>query len=72
MIDPLGSLINGMFFALGTIIVSTIAIYIGFKRGNKFFEQIIAWIVESWTKVKEEGIDGLTIDAKVKTKKNKK
>ena len=69
MIDPIGSLINGIFFAAGTIIVSTIAMYIGFKRGSKFFEQIIAWVVASWTKVKEEGIDGLTIDAKVKTKK---
>ena len=71
MIDPIGSLINGMAFALGTVIVSTIAIYVGFKRGNKFFEQIITWIVATWTKVKEEGIDGLTIDAKVKTKKKK-
>ena len=71
MIDPLGSLINGMFFGIGTIVVSSIAIYVGFKRGSKFFEQIITWVVASWTKVKKEGIDGLTIDAKVKTKKKK-
>ena len=69
MIDPISNLINGMFFCIGTIIVSTIAIYIGFKRGSKFIEKIIAQIVVSWTKAKEEGINGLTIDAKVKTKK---
>ena len=71
MIDPLGNLINGMAFALGTVIVTTVAVYVGFKRGRKFFEQIITWIVATWTKVKEEGIDGLTIDAKMKTKKKK-
>lgn len=71
MLDPIGNLINGMFFAAGTIIVSAVGIYIGFKRGSKFIEKIIAQIMVSWTKAKEEGIDGLTIDAKVKTKKKK-
>lgn len=66
MIDPIGSLINGMAFAIGTVIISTIAIYIGFKRGSKFIEKVIAQIAASWAKVKEEG---LIIDAKVKTKK---
>jgi len=71
MIDPIGNLVNGMAFALGTVIVTTVAMYIGFKRGSKFFEQIIAWVVTSWTKVKDEGIDGLTIEGKIKTKKKK-
>ena len=69
MIDPIGNLINGMAFGIGTIIVSTIGIYIGFKRGSKFIEKIIAQIVATWTKAKEEGINGLTIEGKIKTKK---
>lgn len=68
MIDVLGNLINGMAFALGTVIVSTIAIYIGIKKGTKFINSIIVKIVEIWTQVK----DGITIDAKVNTKKKKK
>jgi len=67
--DPIGSLVNGMAFALGTVIVSTIAIYIGFRRSSKFMEKILAQIATIWTKVKEEGV---TIEGKLKTKKEKR
>lgn len=69
--DPLGNLINGMMFALGTVIVTTIAMYIGFKKGTKFMTDIIGKIMGIWNKAKEEGLklDGISVDAKVKTKK---
>lgn len=68
MIDVVGNLINGMAFALGTVIVSTIAIYIGIKRGTNWLMPIVAKILEMWADIKE----GISIDAKVKTKKGKK
>lgn len=68
MMDILGNLINGMAFGLGTVIVTTIAIIIGIKRGTKFIMPIVAKILEMWAEIKE----GISIDAKVKTKKGKK
>jgi len=65
--DPIGSLINGMAFALGTVIVSTIAIYIGFRRSSKFIEKILTQIAAMWKKVKEE----VSIDAQLNAKKKK-
>jgi len=72
--DPIGSFVNGMAFALGTVIITTIAIWIGFRRSSKFIEKIIAQIAAAWMKVKEGKVefDGLSIDAKVKTKKKGK
>ena len=69
--DPVGSLVNGMFFALGTVIITTIAMYVGFKRGTKFMTEVIGKIMGIWNKAKEEGLnlDGISVDAKVKTKK---
>ena len=69
--DPLGSLVNGMAFAAGTLIVSTVGGYLIFKHSKKFITGIMAQIMESWNKVKEDGLnlDGITVDAKLKTKK---
>lgn len=71
IMDPLGSLINGMFFALGTLIVSAVGGYLIFKHSKNFIMGIIAQIMDTWNKVKEEGLkfDGIKVDAKVETKK---
>ena len=69
--DPLGQMINGLFFGLGAFIATTVGGYLIFKHSKKFIMGIISQIVEIWNKAKEEGLnlDGISVDAKVKTKK---
>lgn len=67
------SFINGMAFAAGTVIVTTVAGAILFKYTRNWIVTIGATL---WSSIKDEGLklDGITLDAKVKTKKlfNKK
>lgn len=66
MIDAWNSLINGIFFAIGTVIVTTVAGYLIFRRSRDWLTKTIA---EMWVKIKEEG---LKVEGKVETKRKKK
>lgn len=70
MID---SFIEGVFFAFGTMMVTTIGGIILLKITRKWLVKNVA---ELWANIKEEGLklDGITVEGKFKTKKlfNKK
>jgi len=64
----LENFINGMVFAAGTFIVSTVFGYLMFKYSKNW---ITKTLTELWATIRSEGVklDGITFDAKVKTKK---
>jgi len=64
----IGSFVDGMFFALGTMAVTTIGGIILLKITRKWLAQTVA---ELWANIKEEGLklDGITVEGKFKTKK---
>ena len=68
MID---SFINGMFFALGTLIVSSIGGFLIFRYTKKWLTKTIA---DLWANIKAEGLklDDFQIDGHLETKKSKK
>ena len=70
MID---SFMQGVFFALGTMVVTTIGGMLLLKITHKWLVKNIA---ELWTNIKNEGLrlNGITVEGKFKTKKlfNKK
>ncbi len=65
------SLINGMFFALGTLIVSSIGGYLIFRYTKSWLTKNIA---DLWANIKAEGLrlDGIQIDGHLETKKTRK
>jgi len=65
MID---SFMDGVFFAFGTMVVTTIGGIILLKITRNWLAQTVA---ELWANVKEEGLklDGITVEGKLKTKK---
>jgi len=62
------SLINGMFFALGTLIVSSIGGFVIFRYTKSWLTKTIA---DLWANIKEEGLklDDFQIDGHLETKK---
>ena len=67
----LDSFINGLFFAFGTLIASTIGGYLLFRYTKNWLTRTIA---EFWAKVKEEGlkVNGIRIDGHLETKQTTK
>lgn len=63
------SFVNGMAFALGTVIVSTVFGYLIFKYSKNWISRTIA---EIWEKVKKEGVEGIDFSSKLKTKNKRK
>ena len=65
------SFINGLFFAFGTLIASTIGGLIIFRYTKNWITKTIA---EIWATVKEEGLklDGIRIDGHLETKQTTK
>jgi len=59
---------DGVFFAFGTMVVTTIGGIILLKITRNWLAQTVA---ELWANVKEEGLklDGITVEGKLKTKK---
>jgi len=70
MNSALDSFINGIFFAFGTIVVSTFFGFIIFKLTRNWLTKTIA---EIWTKVKTQSInlDGIEIKGQIKQKKKR-
>jgi len=64
----IGSFVDGMFFALGTMVVTTIGGILLLKITRSWLVKNIA---ELWDNIKKEGLrlDGITVEGKFKTKK---
>ena len=65
------SLLNGMFFALGTLIISSVGGFVIFRYTKSWLTRTIA---EIWANIKAEGLrlDGIKIDGHLETKKARK